>query len=53
MFHSYMPVVLPGHTIMAPMPHIKTHAVVVENPPTLDDHGNEVTSIAVGMQKAG
>jgi len=28
-----------------------THSVVVENPYTLDEHGNEVPSISVGVQK--
>ena len=31
---------------------VKTQAVVVENPSTLDENGNEVPSIVVGMQKA-
>jgi len=32
------------------MPKTPTQTVVVENPPTLDEQGNEVTNIAVGVK---
>mmetsp|Transcript_4775 Transcript_4775/g.11949 ORF Transcript_4775/g.11949 Transcript_4775/m.11949 type:complete len:196 (+) Transcript_4775:157-744(+) len=37
----------------APTVKVLTNAVVVENPSTLDENGNEVPSISVGVQKMG
>eukprot|EP00192_Tetraselmis_astigmatica_P025635 CAMPEP_0117665306 /NCGR_PEP_ID=MMETSP0804-20121206/9737_1 /TAXON_ID=1074897 /ORGANISM="Tetraselmis astigmatica, Strain CCMP880" /LENGTH=143 /DNA_ID=CAMNT_0005472705 /DNA_START=779 /DNA_END=1210 /DNA_ORIENTATION=+ len=37
---------------MQPQMKPMTHAVVVENPSSLDEHGNEIPNLAVGMQKA-
>eukprot|EP00877_Chromochloris_zofingiensis_P012136 jgi/Chrzof1/7176/Cz02g13260.t1 len=40
-----------GQQSSRPSPKPATQTVVVENPPTLDDQGNEVPNIAVGVVK--